>query len=135
MMVLLVITILVMLISLVGIIFLLNPNKLAESYDEILFFIGRPKSRNTNSENWIDQNLVKNVSDLKCYVNCLIKKDCDERISLKNIEYDYNRNGALVLFSFKCNNGKWDLDLSQNFYFNGLNEIVEKHYRKNAGSC
>lgn len=108
--------------------FFLSPDKLNIKYDEIIFAIGRPKTRNEKKTNWIDHELVKKVTDETCYVNCRIKKDSsNEYITIKNIDYKYNLYGAIVLFKFVNINGDWTIDLSHNIYFNGLQEIIEKY--------
>lgn len=108
--------------------FSLNPNKIDIKYDEIIFFIGRPQTRNNKNKNWIDHELVKEVKDEICYVNCMIQ--CGrEYLEIKNIKYEYNKFGATVLFRFLKNNESWNLDLKHYIYNNGLIEIIEKHLK------
>ena len=115
--------------------FSLRPDKLNIKYDEIIFAIGRPKTTNEKNAKWIDHEIVKKVVDETCYVNCRIKTNfSNEYITIKNIEYKYNAHGAIVLFKFVKNNDIWTIDLSHNIYYNGLQEIIEKHYKHGTNS-
>lgn len=115
--------------------FSLRPDKLNIKYDEIIFAIGRPKATNEKNVKWIDHEIVKKVVDETCYVDCRIKKHfSNEYITLKNIEYKYNAHGAIVLFKFVKNNDIWTIDLSHNIYYNGLQEIIEKHSKDGNNS-
>jgi hypothetical protein len=107
--------------------FWIIPSKLTEKYDEILFVIGRPKTRNEKNTNWIDHDLVRKVTDEICYVDCKILQWENEYHTIRNIKFEYNKNGATVLFKFEKNNSCWTIDLSHNIYNNGLKEIIEKH--------
>lgn len=110
--------------------FFLCPDKLNIKYDEIVFAIGRPKTTNEKNSNWIDHEIVKKVADETCYVDCRINK----HIKIKNIEYKYNAHGAIVLFKFVKNNNNWTIDLNHNIYYNGLQEIIEKHLKHGTNS-
>lgn len=115
--------------------FYLRPDKLNIKYDEIIFAIGRPKTHNEKTPNWIDHELIKKVTGEVCYVNCRIKKGSNnEHITINNIEYKYNLYGAMVLFKFLNNNDNWTIDLSHNNYNNGLQEIIEKHSKHGTNS-
>jgi hypothetical protein len=108
--------------------FTLNPNKIDEKYDEIVFYIFRPQTRNNKDKNWIDHDLVKEVKDKICYVNCEIR--CGrEYIKIKNIKYEYNKFGAIVLFRFSKIKDVWNLNLKHDIFNNGLIEIIELHLK------
>ena len=111
--------------------FTLNPNKIDEKYDEIIFFICRPQTRNNKDKNWIDHEQIKEVKDEVCYVNCEIQ--CrSEYIKIKNIKYEYNKFGAIVLFRFLKNYEGWKLNLKHDIYNNGLIEIIEKYLKNDT---
>lgn len=113
--------------------FTLNPNKIDEKYDEIIFFISRPQTKNNKDKNWIDHKLVKEVKDEICYVNCEIQCGIGY-IKINNIKYEYNKFGATVLFRFLKNIEVWNLNLKHDIYSNGLIEIIENHL-KHSTSC
>jgi stress response protein SCP2 len=115
--------------------FFLRSNKLNNIYDEIIFAIGRPKTHNEKNIDWIDCELVKKVTDEICYVDCKIKKShTNEYIAINNIQYEFNKYGAIVLFKFQKYNNNWKIDLSHNIYKNGLQEIIEKHSKHGTNS-
>ena len=114
--------------------FSLNTKKIDDKYDQILFVIGRPKTRTLNSENWIDQNLVKDVKNEKCFIECSINRKNSSPVIIVNIEYEYNKFGSLVLFEFKKANDSWKLIKNHITYTNGLKEIIEKHYKQGTNS-
>lgn len=109
--------------------FQLNPQILSQKYDEVIFVIGRPKTKNTTNINWIDHSLVKEVSDEICYVNCRLVKTLKKNmhINLKNIEFAYNKNGALILFRIVKTDENWKLDLSHHTFYDGLSELFNKY--------
>ncbi len=114
--------------------FTLIPNQLATKYDEILFLIGRPQSREPKNKSWINKDLLKDAVNEKCYISVTIKKISGESYTIKNIKYDYNIYGAMVLFGFKKNNNLWSLNISHDFYLNGLSEIIEKLLKSGTNS-
>jgi len=46
----------------------------------------------------------------------------------------FNAHGAIVLFKFVKNNDIWTIDFSHNIYYNGLQEIIEKHLKDGNNS-
>ncbi len=109
--------------------FVLNSINSNDKYDEILFFIARPLTSNLNCKSWIDHDLVKDVADEKCFIDCTIRNNFDHQMIIKNIEFDYNKSGAMVLISLIKNNNSWSLNLSHDVYLNGLNEIIEIYHK------
>ena len=115
-------------------IFSLNPNKIDMKYDEIIFYISRPQTINSKDKNWIDHELVREMKDEICYVNCRIRCG-SEYIVIKNIKYAYNKFGASVLLRFSKNYEGWNLNLEHDVYNNGLFEIIEKHQQHDTDSA
>lgn len=109
--------------------FEINPELIDKMYDEIIFLIGRPKSYVSKNEEWIHQDLVKDVIEDFCFVECklLFADQIHSCISISKIKYEYNKFGAMVLFSLKKNNNQWNLNLKNKTYTNGLFQIVVKH--------
>ncbi len=101
--------------------FSLDVKKIALTYDEVLFFVGRPQTSDV---------FIENVDDEICYVDCTLERDfLSDSITIKNIKYDYNNYCAMLLFGLKNSNVSWRLDLSHDVYKNGLNEVIDKYFQ------
>jgi hypothetical protein len=101
--------------------FSLDIKKLAVKYDEILFFTGRTQ---TNAE------FIENVADEIYYIDCTLEKDfLSDSFTIKNIKYDYNKFGTMLLFGLENSNENWCLDLNHVVYKSGINEIIEKYLK------
>lgn len=102
----------------------IDTNKNEGKYDELIFFICRPKSDNKNS--WIDHETVKSFSNEVCYISFEIGSR-DDSTQINNIPFEYNKFGATVLFKLFRDNDDWKLNLNRNNFQNGLIDIMEKY--------
>ena len=115
--------------------FILNPQNFDKEFDEILFIIGRPKTKNSTSKAWIDSNQIKDVIEEICLVDCKIRaKNGIDYLMIRNIKYEYNKYGAMVLFGVKKIDDSWIIDLSHYQYLNGLSDIIERHFKTATNS-
>jgi stress response protein SCP2 len=92
---------------------------------EIIFFIGRPYSRKSAVNEWINEKLVKKVTNEFVFVDVIAESE-----KLKNtVKFYYNRVGALSILTIGKWDGKWYFheDLVPEEHKHGLFEIVNKY--------
>jgi stress response protein SCP2 len=104
-------------------IFIVDFHKIELSVDKLIFFIGRPKTDNEQSELWIDNSRVRNVLDEKVYVDVFI----NERLIKSHCPYFYNKFGALKILELENYSGNWKINLDNQVFVNGLNEIINQY--------
>ena len=104
-------------------IFIVDFHKIELSVDKLIFFIGRPKTDNEQSELWIDNSRVRNVLNEKAYVDVFI----NERLIKSHCPYYYNKFGALRILELENYSGNWKINLDNQVFENGLNEIINQY--------
>jgi hypothetical protein len=104
-------------------IFVIDFSKIEISADKYIFFIGRPKTNSEQSENWIDSNRVHNVQNEKAYVDVFI----DKKLIKRACPYYYNKFGALRVLEFENYNGNWKINLENQVFENGLQDIINQY--------
>jgi stress response protein SCP2 len=104
-------------------IFIVDLSKIELSVNKLIFFIGRPKTDSEQSELWIDKNRVSSVLNEKAYVDIFI----NERLIKSSCPYYYNKFGALRILELENNSGNWKINLDNQIFENGLQEIINQY--------
>ena len=104
-------------------IFYVDLSKIESSADKLIFLIGRPKTDSEQSELWIDNSRVRNVLNEKAYVDVFI----NERLIKSSCPYYYNKCGALKILELKNSSGNWKINLDNQIFENGLQEIINQY--------
>lgn len=104
-------------------IFIVDISKIELSVNKLIFFIGRPKTNNEQSEFWIDKKRVDHVLNEKAYVDIFI----NEKLVKSSCPYYYNKYGALKILELENNFGIWKINLENQIFKNGLQEIINQY--------
>lgn len=104
-------------------IFIIDFSKIELSVDKLIFFVGRPKTDSEQSELWIDTSRVLNVLNEKAYVDVFI----NERLIKSSCAYYYNKCGALKILELENKSGNWKINLDNQIFENGLQEIFNQY--------
>jgi stress response protein SCP2 len=104
-------------------IFIVDLSKIELSVNKLIFFIGRPKTDSEQSELWIDKNRVSNVLNERAYVDIFI----NEKLVKSSCPYHYNKYGALRILELENYSGNWKINLDNQIFENGLQEIINQY--------
>lgn len=111
--------------------FSIDSKKLKNIYDEIIFFIGRPKNCNPNCSSWIDHEKIEKFKHEKCTVDSKLISSNGISYNTKSIVFEYNKYGAMSLFCLKDIDNKWVVEYDQKLFKDGLSEILSTYYKQN----